>query len=585
MADEKKKEKDEGVWSRFHEELELRIKAGIACIWVQTNEEERALKAIKTVCDSLDNLLYVWDLASAMIYLYQEQKNPEKPLQGTSALPVEAIAAFSKKTYRDRSILVLLDYHWSINQPLAIRKLKDALPILRGNAKGVIFVGPRLQMTEETEKDITYLNLDLPGRDELKVYLGYVRESVAANTGKPCNCKDCKGKLVHVTPETESKLVEAALGLTSQEGEDAFSFAGAKHNDFEGNSINLIIDQKCQVLKKEGILEYIKTEESMATVGGCENIKNWCLKRKRAFTPKASAFGLPAPKGIILMGVQGAGKSLLAKAIAAYWQVPLLRYDVGKSYSKWQGETEGSVRKVIETAEIMSPCVLHIDEIEKAFSGIQSSGQTDSGTTARFVQTFLTWLQEKVKPVFVFATCNNIGNLISACPELLRKGRFDEIFFVDLPDRKARSEIIKIHLKKHPLMDEKTGKLAKAREFSQKDIDRIVDVSAGQGGNSYTGAEIEQGIIAGLYEAFEEGERDLVADDVIKALRSFVPLSKTAEATINELRTWVTDGRARPAAGGEETAAKSSEGLKKPLRKMQGTSSEEKVSEEEAKTL
>jgi len=265
------------------------------------------------------------------------------------------------------------------------------------------------------------------------------------------------------------------------------------------------------------VLEYYPTDRSMAEVGGLDQLKDWLERRGRAFGAGARQFGLDAPKGVLLLGVQGCGKSLTAKAIAAAWQFPLLRFDLGKVFGGIVGQSEGNIRTALQVAQALAPCVLWIDEIEKGLAGMGSSDQTDGGTTARVVGTLLTWMQEKREPVFVVATANRIDMLP---PELLRKGRFDEIFFVDLPTQSVRREILSIHLHR------------KNREPQGYDVEALARSSAG-----FSGAELEEAVREGLFDAYAEG-RELRTEHIARALEKTYPLSRTMADQIEGLRKW-----------------------------------------------
>lgn len=500
--------------SDFRKNLENMMRAGFACIWVQTFEEERALKVIHEVCKKLQGKLYIWDCLGQVSIYDDAQNSADKKIEDPGMLFPQFVADFA-----DKSVLAIMDFWTFIEQPNVIRSIKNSLNLLRKDGKVAIFVGPRLTLPAELDKDITVLDFPLPQREELKGYLDFVIESAVEGSGVE----------IKVGDETKDKLVDGALGLTSQESEDAFSFAIAKNSKLNGDSVQSVLDMKAQVLRKDGILEYLQVEENMESIGGLDNLKHWLVRRKRAFGQAARTFGLPNPKGILLVGISGCGKSLTAKACASNWEIPLVRFDVGRVFNKLMGESEGNIRKVIQIAETMAPCVLWIDEAEKGLSGTKASGELDSGVTARVVGTILTWMQEKTAPVFVIATANDVSKLP---PELLRKGRFDEIFFVDLPNEEERSEIVKIQLKK------------RNRELTEIEMKKIVEAS-----DTYTGAEIEQAVIAGLYECFEEKERKLTAQDVVNAIHSFVPLSTTMQTEIDGLRDWgIRQGRARSAS-------------------------------------
>jgi SpoVK/Ycf46/Vps4 family AAA+-type ATPase len=315
----------------------------------------------------------------------------------------------------------------------------------------------------------------------------------------------------------KDKFVDAALGLTFNEAENAFARAIITDNALGPGDVERVLSEKKQIIRKSGILDYFHTEEDIGSVGGLDNLKAWLEKRALAFTRKAKDFGLPEPKGILLAGVQGCGKSLTAKAVSNLWQIPLLRFDVGRVFSGVVGSSEENMRKAIKTAESIAPVILWVDEIEKSLSGVQSSSFSDAGTSARVFGTFITWLQEKTAPVFVIATANNIDLLP---PELLRKGRFDEIFFIDLPNQSERIEIFRIHLMK------------RKRNPGNFDLEALASASG-----NFSGAEIEQAVISALFDAFVDN-RDLLTGDVEKSIRATVPLATTMSDKVRNLRQW-----------------------------------------------
>jgi SpoVK/Ycf46/Vps4 family AAA+-type ATPase len=298
--------------------------------------------------------------------------------------------------------------------------------------------------------------------------------------------------------------------------------------------LETILEEKKQIIRKSGLLEYYEHREEFSDVGGMEILKDWLVKRRNAFSSRARDFGLPLPKGILLIGVPGTGKSLTAKAVGALWQMPLLRLDVGKIFGGLVGSSEENIRSVIKTSEAIAPAVLWIDELEKGFSGTASSGQTDGGTTSRVFASFITWLQEKTTPVFVIATANNVLQLP---PELLRKGRFDEIFFCDLPDREDRQQIIDIHVRK------------KKRDPGQFDMDKLLEATV-----DFSGAELEQAVVAALYDAFDTGN-DLTTEGLLHTLKEMVPLAITMREQIESMREWART-RARMASARNRTPAK-----------------------------
>ena len=291
--------------------------------------------------------------------------------------------------------------------------------------------------------------------------------------------------------------------------------------------MELVLGEKKQIIRRNGILEFYEAQEDLADVGGLDALKAWLRRRREAFTEDARAYGLPVPRGILLLGVQGCGKSLVAKAISREWGMPLLRLDVGRVFGKYIGESEAAIRRVVQTAEAAAPAILWIDEIEKGFAGTASDAH-DTGVGARVLGTFLTWLQEKTQPVFVFATANQIRSLP---PELLRKGRFDELFFVDLPGKTERAEIFAVHLRKC------------GRDPAGFDLPALAARAEG-----YTGAEIEQIVHEALYAGYAAGRRPVTQEDLLHAAGEVVPIAVTMKEAIGAMRHWATS-RARLAAG------------------------------------
>lgn len=323
-------------------------------------------------------------------------------------------------------------------------------------------------------------------------------------------------------------LVKGCTGLTITEAESVFkkiitykeknSGKSKKSWKFENTDINYVLKEKEMIIKNSGYLEYYPSNETLKDVGGLKKLINWFEVRGKAFTKEAEEFGLPKPRGVLLLGIPGTGKSLCAKAIGATWQFPVIRLDMGKIFAGLVGESESNMRNALRLVEAVAPCVVWIDEIEKGLSGLQSSGATDGGTTSRVLGTFLTWMQEKKSSVFVVATANDISNLP---PELLRKGRVDEIFFVDLPVKKEREDIIRIHLSKFK------------RNPENFDISNIAEAT-----RSFSGAEIEETIKDALYEAFNEGAKDITTEHIINSAKKTYPISKTMKEKIASMRSW-----------------------------------------------
>jgi SpoVK/Ycf46/Vps4 family AAA+-type ATPase len=326
--------------------------------------------------------------------------------------------------------------------------------------------------------------------------------------------------------EARAQAVRAAQGLTCTEAENVFAKSLVMSRTLD---LDLILAEKQYLLRKSRALEYYHAPANFRKVGGMEELKEWLRKRGAAFTDAARSFGLPEPRGLLLLGVQGCGKSLMAKAVASQWKLPLLRLDMGRIFGEMVGASELNMRQALKVAESVAPALLWLDEIEKGLAGAASSGRSDAGTTARVFGTFLTWMQEKKAPVFVVATSNDVRQL---SPELLRKGRFDEIFFVDLPNYKERTEIWMIHLHK------------RGRQMRRFDIERLAHETVG-----FSGAEIEQMIISALYDAFDE-QRDIEMLDLIRVISQTVPLSKTMHQEINALRNWAKEHARFAGTGG-----------------------------------
>jgi SpoVK/Ycf46/Vps4 family AAA+-type ATPase len=475
--------------------IEILIRARYPLVYVVSFEEGRVERRLRVMTESRKKQLFNWTITGGLELpdgsWITELKDPIKVLE--YILQSDANALF-----------VLRDYHHYLNDPVVVRKLRDAAHALKTTRKNIIFLSPVLKVPVELEKEAAVIDYRLPDKKEITGIITKITKTLD-NTG---------GLDILKTPESLDKIVEAALGLTAEEAENVFAKSLVQKGQFD---ISIVLSEKEQIIRKSGVLEYYHANENMREVGGLEELKNWLGKRGKAFTPKAREFGLPEPRGILLLGIPGCGKSLTAKAIAGMWQLPLLKLDVGKVFSSYVGSSEENVRRAVQTAESIAPSILWLDEIEKGFSGLGSSGMTDGGTTARVFGTFLTWLQEKTTPVFVVATSNNVSQLP---PELLRKGRFDEIFYVDLPSREERAEILKIHLEK------------RKRDPGLFDIERIAAKTHG-----FSGSELEEVIVAGLYDAFNEGE-ELKQEHLEQVIETLIPLSQTMEEQIRGIRDW-----------------------------------------------
>ncbi|MBP1906556.1 SpoVK/Ycf46/Vps4 family AAA+-type ATPase [Paenibacillus turicensis] len=493
------------------------MRARFPFLYIPTWEEERALSVIQAVAE--DEVLiktvrkvFTWSLTSGLAEIGKKYNDDLKD-------PLKCLDFIER--YDQPAIFILKDLHIYFGvggrqpDPQIIRKIRDLLPFLKQsiNPKNVIIVSPTLTIPTELQKEITIVDFDLPTFSELKTILS---EMIEAN-------KASGRILIELTDLEEEKLAKAALGLTLHEAENAFARAMVDDGKLNIKDVEVILEEKRQIIKKSEILEFIKSDLNINDVGGLENLKRWLMKRNKSWLDSAQEYGLPSPRGVLITGVPGCGKSLVAKSISAMWQLPLLRLDMGKIFSGIVGSSEENMRKAIKTVEAVSPSILWIDEIEKGFSGTTQAG--DSGTSSRIFGTFLTWMQEKTKPVFVVATANNIHSLPA---EMLRKGRFDEIFFVDLPTKKERVEIFRLHMNKRLNSPKARGHF----QIDENILYQLAELTEG-----YAGAEIEQIVITALFEAFSE-DRAITQEDFIKAIHTTVPLSVTQAEQIQGIREW-----------------------------------------------
>ncbi len=495
-------------------QLSRLFRARFPYIYMITWEEERAIALIKKLAKSeklirVPRDVYTWTQTNGFVL------NGQK-IDGTNS-PDKAIS-FIKECNKN-AVFIMCDFHVYFGVKgrqvdyNVVRHLRDIIGELKTSKfrKNVIFLSSELLIPETMQKEITIVDMPLPTLDDIKSKLEkMITQNNQIDTSE-------------LTDEGKERLCKAALGLTLQEAENAFALAMVNDGKIDGKDLGIILSEKMQVIKKTGILEFINTDIKISDVGGLENLKNWLHKRNNSWSESAKKYCLPAPKGVLITGVPGCGKSLTAKAMSAAWQLPLLKLDFGKIFSGIVGSSEENMRRAIKTAEAVAPSILWVDEIEKSLSGMNSNG--DSGTSSRIFGTFLTWMQEKTAPVFVIATANNISNLPA---ELLRKGRFDEIFFVDLPTHRERKEIFKLHLAKRLKDKEVASKI----DVNDTLYEKLADMTEG-----FVGAEIEQVVISALYEAFFN-KRPLEFSDLENTIRNIVPLSVTQKEQILSLRQW-----------------------------------------------
>jgi SpoVK/Ycf46/Vps4 family AAA+-type ATPase len=490
------------------EELNILIKAQYPLIYLVTSEEERAEQAIAKIAEmkSEHRRVFVWTVTHGLV----EYGQSGQTTQHNTVSPEAAIEWVVRQ--REPGIYIFKDLHPFIDAPATTRWLRDAIASFKGTEKIIILMSPVQQVPIELEKEVVVLDFPLPDLSELNQVLSRQLE---------------RGKTRRTTTEVREKLLRAALGLTRDEAEKVYRKAYVKAKRLTEAEVDIILSEKKQLIRRNGILEYIEEDETIDSVGGLEELKHWLTQRSNAFTERAREYGLPQPKGMLILGVPGCGKSLIAKTTSRLWGLPLLRLDMGRVYDgSMVGRSEANLRNALKTAESISPAILFIDELDKAFAGGTGSADSDGGTSSRIFGSFLTWMQEKTSPVFVMATANRVERLPG---EFLRKGRFDEIFFVDLPSPEERQAIFQIHLSK------------RRSDISRFDLEQLAKVSDG-----FSGAEIEQAIIAAMYEAFAQ-EREFTQLDIIAAIKSTLPLSRTMTEQVSALRDWARQ-RARPAS-------------------------------------
>ena len=503
---------------RFVTELDTLIRARYPLVYLVTWEEQRVDAVLQELAATHGKALYTWSVTRGL-----RRSGPSRgPTPDGPRDPVEALQQVAR--LKDSALVVLKDFHPFLTDAGVIRALRELAQDLKSTYTTVLLVSPVLTIPVELEKEITILDIPLPTYRELYQLL---REIVAV-------LRQGQRAVVDLSREHADQLIKAAQGLTISEAENAFAKAVANDGRLDADDIKLVLEEKRQVIKKSGLLEYFSVDESLASVGGLESLKGWLTARNEAFGEAARKFGIPAPKGLLLLGVQGCGKSLTAKAIASTWGLPLVRLDMGRIFSGLVGSSEENLRKAIHVAESVAPTVLWVDEIEKGLAGAGGSGSGDSGVTQRVFGALLTWLQEKTAPVFVVATANRIEMMP---PELLRKGRFDEIFFIDLPAVAEREEIFRIHIKR------------RERDPALFDCGQLAKLSEG-----YSGAEIEQAVIAGLHHAFA-ARVELAQEHVALAVTEALPLSTTMGEEIARLREWARSRTRAASAQGFSSAA------------------------------
>jgi AAA+ superfamily predicted ATPase len=488
----------------FNSDFELLLRARYPLIYISTREEERLESAIAQIAkDQGNRSLYIWDFVDGY------QGNPNDVGFGKRN-PLQALEMVEKLPATVAAVFILRDFHRFLDDVAIARKLRNFARLLKSQPKNIVLLSPQLSLPDDLSEVVTVLEFPLPNHSEIQTEI----ERLSAAMGKA------------IEPKVLDELTRSCQGLSMERIRRVLAKAIATHGTIQPDDVDLILEEKRQTIRQTQILDFYPASEQISDIGGLDNLKDWLVRRGGAFSERARQYGLPHPRGLLLVGIQGTGKSLSAKAIAHHWHLPLLRLDVGRLFAGLVGESESRTRQMIQLAEALAPCVLWIDEIDKAFAGFDGRG--DSGTTSRVFGTFITWMAEKTSPVFVVATANNIQSLP---PELLRRGRFDEIFFVGLPSQEERKAIFKVHLSR-----------LRSHNLQAYDSDRLAYETP-----DFSGAEIEQILIEAMHIGFSQN-RDFTTDDILEAASQLIPLARTAQDQIQRLQEWAATGRVRLAS-------------------------------------
>lgn len=486
----------------FSEEFNLLLRACYPILYVPTEEEERVEQSITACANGLGNrIVYLWDFVDG----YQGNPNDRGFAQRN---PLQALELLDK--INAPALFILRDFNRFLEDVAIARKLRNLSRSLKSKPQNIVILAPELTLPNGLTEVVHVVDFPLPSYYEIETEMGKLLKTTSSS----------------LSAQSVNELVRACQGLSMERIRRVLARAIATHGQLSAQDVELILEEKRQSIRQTQILDFIPAQENMSDIGGLDNLKDWLLQRGGAFSEQAREYGLPHPKGLLLVGIQGTGKSLTAKAIAHHWHLPLLRLDVGRLFAGLVGESESRTRQMIQLAEALSPCVLWIDEIDKAFAGFEGRG--DAGTTSRVFGTFITWLAEKRSPVFVVATANNIQLLP---PEILRKGRFDEIFFVGLPTQEERQEIFEVQITR-----------LRPHNLNGYDLERLATATP-----DFSGAEIEQSLIDAMHIGFSQN-RDFTKDDILEAASQIIPLARTAQEQVQSLQNWASSGKARLAS-------------------------------------
>jgi hypothetical protein len=524
--------------------LKVLINSSTPIVVMETVEELRAVRMVRVACNELNLATFEWTIASGLARSGTNSPDPHCGERFEDALPPggydparrtdsehNATAIYHSQEPAQmlgnleavsiEATFILKDFHRHLEDAVVVRRLRDVAQKFSANRRTVVITGPRVVIPPELAGLVEFFDLPHPDRQRLQ----QIVDETLVRIGKTHTVQrklDAAGL---------DALAASLLGLTEEEAERAVSQALVARYALSADCVTDVLEAKKALLKRAEMLEFVDATNNMDSVGGLENLKGWLAQRRNSWDARALQFGLDPPKGVIILGVQGCGKSLCARAIAGEWNIPLVKFDTAAIYDKFIGETEKRIQRVFKVAEGLAPCVLWIDELEKVFAGSgPDSASADAGVSSRLLASFLSWMQERKPAVFVAATCNNVTVLP---PELIRKGRFDELFFVDLPSAAERKQIFFIQLTK------------RKRNPADYDLDRVAAAAKG-----FSGAEIESAVQTALYAAFSRdgarpvsaaSKQDLNTEDLLTALSSTVPLSITRAEEIEELRGWAKD--------------------------------------------
>jgi ATP-dependent 26S proteasome regulatory subunit len=509
------------------ERLKVLINSSTPIVVMETVEEVRAVRMVRVACSDLNLATFEWTIASGLArsgtISHEPQFEAALPPGGYGTIHRTDLEQNSKAIYNSQdpaqmlanleavsieATFILKDFHRHLEDAVVVRRLRDVGQKFSSNRRTVVITGPRVMIPAELAGLVEFFDLALPDRQRLR----QIVDETLVRIGKT---HTVQRKLDGAGIDT---LAASLLGLTEEEAERAISQAVVARYALSPDCVTDVLEAKKTLLKRSEMLEFVDASNNMASVGGLDSLKSWLAQRRNSWEPEAREFGLEPPKGVIILGVQGCGKSICARAVAGEWKLPLVKFDTAAIYDKYIGETEKRIQKVFKVAEGLAPCVLWIDELEKIFAGSgPDSASADAGVSSRLLASFLSWMQERKAPVFVAATCNNVTVLP---PELIRKGRFDELFFVDLPSTAERKQIFSIQLTK------------RKRNPADYDLDRVAAAAKG-----FSGAEIESAVQTALYAAYSR-RQELSSEDLFTALSSTVPLSTTRAEEIAELRAW-----------------------------------------------